>query len=79
LKDKLTGREWQRDNVEPYPEHLMEQGPPGTIYGVLREIYGRTEDEQIRLLARIATSMAKKIASKLRYYHDNGCTHNHNH
>ena len=71
-KEPLTGREWQRDNVEPHPVELMEQQDfsPGTICGVLREIYQKTDDDEVKVLARIATTMAKKMSSKLRYYYD---------
>lgn len=68
---RLTGREWQRNKVEPYPESKMvDEDMPETICGVLREIYQKTSDSEVKLLARIGVSMAKKIASKLNYYHN---------
>ena len=67
----LSGRQWQRDNVDPYPAEMMDGAEmPGTICGVLREIYQKSKDEEVRLLSRISTSMAKKMASKMREYHD---------
>lgn len=71
-KEPLTGREWQRDKVDPYPEEWMEkeQYSPGTICGVLRDIYQKTDNDEIKMLSRIATTMAKKMTNKLRYYYD---------
>lgn len=49
-------------SVEPCPEHWM--SPPeeeSDICTVLRAIYNATQDEEIRLKARIATTMAKKM------------------
>jgi hypothetical protein len=67
----LTGREWQRDKVEPYPENLMDtEKTPGTICGVLREIWQASDQDDVKLLSRIGVSMAKKMASRLRYYYD---------
>lgn len=68
---KLSGREWQRNNVEPYPEELMNAlEMPGTICGVLREIYQKSSSEDVRLLSRIGVSMAKKMATKLQEYYN---------
>jgi hypothetical protein len=67
----LRGRDWQRDRVDPYPEELMNSlEMPGTICGVLREMYQRSEDPEVKILARIGVSMAKKISKKLNYYHN---------
>ena len=71
MKLRLSGREFQRDKVEPYPECLMDKiEPAGTICGVLREMFQKSDDADIKLLARTGVAMAKKIAKKLNYYHD---------
>jgi hypothetical protein len=44
------------------------RGGGGTICQVLREIYHMTEDEVIRYKCRVAVTMAKRMAGKLRYY-----------
>lgn len=56
--------------IEPCPEHWMQDKPEiePDICTVLRGIYHSTEDESIRLRARIATAMAKKMDMKLREY-----------
>jgi hypothetical protein len=43
---------------------------PGTICGVLREIWQASDQDDVKLLSRIGVSMAKKMASRLRYYYD---------
>ena len=54
---------------EPCPEAEMKKKVRiNTICATLRKIYSRTDDEEIKLLARIATTMAKKMDGKLRYY-----------
>ena len=72
MQKKLNGREWQRDKVEPWPEEMMENDslPTATICGVLREIYNNSSNGNIRLLARTAVSMSKKMAARLQYYYD---------
>lgn len=42
--------------------------PVNTICAMLREIYATTDDEQVKMLARIATTMAKRMSKKLYYY-----------
>ena len=70
MHDPLNAKEFQRPNAEPYPEKNMYGNlPKNTICGVLREIYHRTDDEEVKVLARIATTMAKRITSRLRKYH----------
>jgi hypothetical protein len=71
LKERLDPSEWKRDKVEPYPESgmVIDGYPKYTICGVLREIYKESNNEQIKLLARIATSMAKKMSNRLLYYY----------
>ena len=44
--------------------------PAGTICGVLGEIHERSDDEEIRRLARLAVAMGKKMSAKLHYYRD---------
>ena len=44
--------------------------PTGTICGVLREIFSKTDDPEVKLLVRIAVSQAKKIVDKLQKYHN---------
>jgi len=42
-----------------------------TICATLRQIYRRTDDEEIKMLARVATTMAKKMSAKLEQYKRN--------
>ena len=72
LKAKLDSREWQRDKVKPHPESLMELQhlPTSTVCGVLREIYEKTTDDEIKYLSRLAITMAKKISNKLLFYYE---------
>lgn len=54
---------------EPCPEEEMRKRVRvGTICATLRRIYRLSDDEEIRLLARIATTMAKKMDAKLTEY-----------
>jgi Mn-dependent DtxR family transcriptional regulator len=39
-----------------------------TICQVLRDIYGLSEDEGVRLKCRLAMAMAKKMQDRLKYY-----------
>ena len=56
---------------EPVPESVMEQKSEiNTICNVLRQIYHKTDDKEIRLNCRIATSMAKSMSRRLRFYSD---------
>ena len=56
---------------EPYPEEKMdEKNAMNTICQVLREIYLKTDDEEIKLKCRVAISMAKSMNKKLWEY---GC------
>lgn len=41
-----------------------------TICSVLRDIYWKTTDDEIKLNCRIATSMAKSMSRRLRRYKD---------
>lgn len=56
-----------RREVEPYPVEKMTGTslPRNTICAVLRDIFTRSQDEDIKRLARIATTMAKKMSAKL--------------
>lgn len=55
---------------EPWEESAMFGiYPEFTICETLRQIYHRTDDEEIKFLARIATTMAKHITNKLEQYH----------
>ena len=57
--------------VSPASLECMEKDPRGngnTICQVLREIYYATDDEGIKLKCRIAVTMAKKMAGKLKAY-----------
>jgi hypothetical protein len=49
-------------------ESMMKVWPENTICQTLRTIYGKTEDDEIKILCRIAVSMAKKMDTKLREY-----------
>ena len=42
-----------------------------TICATIRQIYRKTEDDEIKLLCRIATTMAKKMCNKLEQYKKN--------
>lgn len=54
---------------EPIDEEAMRWiSPKNSICEVLREIYWKTSDPEIKLKARIATSMAKSITGKLSEY-----------
>lgn len=56
----------------PVPIEIMEQKSAiCTICETLRQIYHKTDDEEIRLLCRVATSMAKSMSKRLRHYKDN--------
>lgn len=57
---------------EPCPEEDMRKKVRvNTICSVLRQIYRRTDDEEIRLMTRVATTMAKKMSNKLEQYKRN--------
>lgn len=48
---------------EPVPEELMEaQSPVNSICETLRMIYHKTDDPEIKMQCRIATSMAKSMS-----------------
>lgn len=49
-------------------EEMRHKVRVNTICSVLRQIYRRTDDEEIKLMARIATTMAKKMGAKLTEY-----------
>ena len=51
---------------DPVPESwMMHKSPQCTVCQILRDIYRLTEDKEIRLKCRIATSMAKSMDKKL--------------
>lgn len=57
---------------EPCPESEMNKKVRvNTICATLRQIYRRTEDPEIRLMVRVATTMAKKMSNKLEAYKKN--------
>lgn len=43
---------------------------PNSICSILRNIYHRTTDEDIKFKCRVATTMAKNMAYRLREYKD---------
>lgn len=54
---------------EPCPEQdMLKKVRVNTICATLRQIYRRTNDEEVKLLVRIATTMAKKMGEKLEQY-----------
>lgn len=54
---------------EPCPEaHMEHENRMNTICEQLRQIYKLTENPEIKLRARIATTMAKKMSAKLAEY-----------
>lgn len=52
------------------PEKMEKSWPRNTICQVIRTIYQKSEDEEIKLLCRVATFMAKKMDAKLREYNN---------
>lgn len=56
--------------AEPIQEYKMvTKRGTGTVCAVLRDAYKRTDSDDVKILLRIATTMCKKMAEKLRYYH----------
>lgn len=54
---------------DPCPvEWMGHHNPRFTLCEVLREIYSTTEQENIKLLSRVAMNMAKRMNSKLMEY-----------
>jgi hypothetical protein len=54
---------------EPVPEsNMLRVSPTNTICQVLRDIFCATDDECIRVGARLATAMAKSMDRKLNEY-----------
>jgi len=60
----------ERSTIDPYPVSKMsgDNLPENTICGVLREIYATSNDDHVKMLARVATTMAKKMSRKLYEY-----------
>ncbi|HUT63435.1 MAG TPA: hypothetical protein VMZ04_05710 [Anaerolineae bacterium] len=57
---------------EPFPEDKMNKiNKADTICATLRDIYNLTDNEEIKILSRIATTMAKKMNAKLERYKKN--------
>jgi hypothetical protein len=55
----------------PYYENRMhDKFPDYSICETLRQIYQKSDDEQVCYLARVAITMAKHMVNKLQYYHD---------
>ena len=48
------------------PEEMEHTSPKYTICELLREIYYRTDDEQIKIKCRVAVAMAKAMDTRLR-------------
>jgi hypothetical protein len=71
LKKKSFLADVDRRKVDPYPAEQMAGSklPKNTICAVLRDIYAQSQDENIKELARVATTMAKKMSAKLYEYH----------
>ena len=69
----MNGNQWLKHKVKPYPESSMstEKLANNTICGVLRDIYKLTNNPEVKLLARIGVSMAKKMSNRLHFYHNN--------
>jgi hypothetical protein len=57
------------DHVDPCPiSQMTTRGRPNTVCDVLRKIYSMTDNEEIKLLARIATTMTRKMDYRLAEY-----------
>ena len=58
------------DHIVPTPADQMRlgRGRKNTVCDVLRRIFNKTEDEEVRLWARIATTMTRKMNYKLAWY-----------
>lgn len=55
----------------PVPISVMDtESDINTICEILRQIYHKTDDTEIKTKCRIATSMAKSMSRKLRQYKD---------
>jgi len=64
------GSQFYRTRFEPVPEEIMKKtNRPGTICGVLREIWQKSDNPEVKELARLATAMAKRMGKKLNEYH----------
>ena len=56
---------------KPVPKASMSRkAEVNTICSVLKDIYWKTNDKEIKLKCRIATSMAKSMSKRLRMYKD---------
>lgn len=49
-------------------QRMHDRGRPNTVCDVLKRIFHKSEDEEVKLLARIATTMVKKMNHKLGEY-----------
>jgi hypothetical protein len=57
---------------EPCPiEEMNHKVRVNTICATLRQIYRKTDNEEIKVLSRVATTMAKKMGDKLEQYKKN--------
>lgn len=52
-------------------EEMRKKVRVNTICSVLRRIWRLSKDEEVRILARTATTMAKKMGGKLEFYKRN--------
>jgi hypothetical protein len=70
IKDAI--REELKKNIEwipdEWPDDMAEKAPFFHICQKLRDIYNRTNDEEIKRLCRLATSDAKKLQRTMRVY-----------
>lgn len=49
-------------------QRMNDKGRPNTVCDVMKRIYRISDDEEVKLLARIATTMVKKMNRKLGEY-----------
>lgn len=62
-------RNFKGYKIEPFPVHKMDSKKgTGTVCEVLRDIYHATEDDEIKYMSRVATSMCKAMARRLEEY-----------
>jgi hypothetical protein len=61
-----TPKKW--DPIAEDQMNMIKDEAPDTICHVLREIYWDTESKVIRTKCRIATTMAKRMVAKLKWY-----------
>lgn len=68
---KKSRRYKDLSHVEPASVTRMnDRGRPNTVCDVLKRIFHKSDDEEVKLLARIATTMVKKMNQKLGEYEE---------